>query len=317
MYGELGDKVFNSADWMWEPKLDGYRALALIDGDGVKLRSRRGLELGGDFARLADELGNQLIESMVLDGEIVAFDASGKPSFGAMQNRGGTTERAVFYCFDLLYFAGVDLRGARYTDRRRYLAQCLLPSPRVQLVHAVEDGVALHEAAMATGLEGVVGKRKDSTYEAGKRSTAWLKVKATNTADFVVGGYTKGKGARAPLGALLVGYWDGDKLRYASHVGSGFTDKTLAQTQARLESLQTKKLPFSEKPPLNGPTVWLEPELVAEVKFQDWTKDGYLRAPVFLRLRDDIEPKEVRRSHSTAVTTGGSEIDDVVRQLDN
>src|SRR5947208_2724616 len=127
-----GEKVFNSADWMWEPKLDGYRALALIDEHGVKLRSRRGLELGGDFPRLADELGKQLIESMVLDGEIVAFDASGNPSFGAMQNRGSTTERAVFYCFDLLYFAGVDLRGARYTDRRRYLAQCLLPSPRVR-----------------------------------------------------------------------------------------------------------------------------------------------------------------------------------------
>src|SRR2546426_9754579 len=148
---------------------------------------------------------------MVLDGEIVAFDASGKPSFGAMQNRGSTTERAVFYCFDLLYFAGVDLRGARYTDRRRYLAQCLLPSPRVQLVHAVEDGVALHEAAMATGLEGVVGKRKNSTYEAGKRSTAWLKVKATNSADFVIGGHTKGKGARGPLRAPPPGYLQGNK----------------------------------------------------------------------------------------------------------
>src|SRR5207253_4553106 len=107
-------------------------------------------------------------------------------------------------------------------------------------------------------------------------------------------------------------------LRYASHVGSGFTDKTLAQTQARLEAIETKKLPFSEKPPLNGPTVWVEPELVAEVKFQDWTKDGYLRAPVFLRLRDDIEPKEVRRSHpETKTISSGSQIDEVVQQLDN
>ncbi len=267
MHAELGDKVFNSADWMWEPKLDGYRALALIDEHGVKLRSRRGLELGGDFPRLADELGKQLIESMVLDGEIVAFDASGKPSFGAMQNRGSATERAVFYCFDLLYFAGVDLRGARYTDRRRYLAQCLLPSPRVQLVHAVEDGVALHEAAMATGLEGVVGKRKNSTYEAGKRSTAWLKVKATNSAEFVIGGYTKGKGARAPLGALLLGYWQGSKLRYASHVGSGFDDRSIKRTKALLEPLQQKTNPFAEEPELNAPTSWVEPKLVAEVKF--------------------------------------------------
>src|SRR3989441_2349811 len=294
MHAELGDEVFNSADWMWEPKLDGYRALALIDGHGVKLRSRRGLELGGDFPRLADELGNQLIESMVLDGEIVAFDASGKPSLGAMQNRGSTTERAVFYCFDLLYFAGVDLRGARYTDRRRYLAQCLLPSPRVQLVHAVEDGVALHEAAMATGLEGVVGKRKNSTYEAGKRSTAGLKVKPTRSADFVVGGYTRGKGSRAVLGALLVGYWDKGKLRFASHVGSGFDERTLKQLQAKLQPLKRDDCPFAEKPDLPNPTTWVEAKVVVEVKFHSWTEDGHLRAPVYIRLRDDLKARDVK-----------------------
>jgi bifunctional non-homologous end joining protein LigD len=294
MHAELGDKPFNSAEWMWEPKLDGYRALAFIDAHGVKLRSRRGLELAEDFPRLAGELGKQAVESMVLDGEIVAFDASGKPSFGAMQNRGVTTERAVFYCFDLLYFAGVDLRKAPYRDRRRYLAQCLLPSPLVQLVHAVEDGVALHEAAMSTGLEGVIGKRKDSRYEAGKRSTSWLKVKPTNSAEFVIGGYTKGKGSRAPLGALLLGYWEGSRLRYASHVGSGFDDDSLARAKALLEPLQRKTNPFAEKPELNAPTSWVEPKLVAEVKFQGWTDERHLRAPVFLRLRDDIDAKEVR-----------------------
>ena len=131
----------------------------------------------------------------------------------------------VFYCFDLLHFAGIDLRKAPYRDRRRYLAQCLLPSPLVQLVHAAEDGVALHAAALASGFEGVIGKRKDSRYEAGRRSASWLKVKPTQSADFVVGGYTKGKGSRAPLGALLVGYWEGGKLRYASHVGSGFDER--------------------------------------------------------------------------------------------
>jgi bifunctional non-homologous end joining protein LigD len=316
MHAELGDKVFNSTDWMWEPKLDGYRALAFIDAHGVKLRSRRGLELGEDFPRLADELGKQSVESMVLDGEIVSFDASGKPSFGAMQNRGGTSERAVLYCFDLLYFAGVDLRRAPYADRRRYLAQCLLPSPRVQLVHAVEDGVALHEAAMATGLEGVVGKRKNSTYEAGKRSTAWLKVKATNSADFVIGGYTKGKGARAPLGALLLGYWQGNKLRYASHVGSGFDDQSIKRAKALLEPLQRKANPFAEKPELNAPTTWVEPKLVAEVRFQGWTDDHHLRAPVFLRLRDDIDAKEVRRkAESETKSRSPNEGEEILDQL--
>jgi bifunctional non-homologous end joining protein LigD len=320
MQAELGREPFNDPAWMWEPKLDGYRALAFVDKDGVRLRSRRGLELAEDFPRLAAELAKQAVDCMVLDGEIVAFDASGKPSFGAMQNRGKTIERAVFYCFDLLYFAGVDLRNAPYSDRRRYLAQCLLPSPLVQLVHASEDGVALHDAAVESGLEGVVGKRKDAKYEAGRRSASWMKVKATNSAEFVVGGFTKGKGARASLGALLVGYWEGGKLRYASHVGSGFDDDSLAQVQGRLEPLRRKTNPFDEKPELNAPTSWVEPEVVAEVKFQNWTDDGHLRAPVFLRLRDDIDPKTVRRSaepQSTGGAGGGNPLDEVSQQLEN
>ncbi|HEX2199620.1 MAG TPA: DNA ligase D [Burkholderiales bacterium] len=293
MHAELADAAFDDPAWMWEPKLDGYRALAFIDGEGVTLRSRRGLDLGADFPRLVADLRSQAVATMVLDGEIVAFDASGKPSFNALQNR---AQQVVYYCFDLLYFAGIDLRKAAYADRRRYLAQCLLPSPGVQLVHASEAGTELAAAALASGLEGVVGKRKDSRYEAGRRSSAWLKVKATRSADFVIGGYTKGKGSRAPLGALLVGTWDGGgKLRYASHVGSGFDDRSLPQVQARLEKLRADACPFAQKPPLNGPAVWVEPRLVAEVRFQDWTPDQRLRAPVFLRLRDDIDPAGVRR----------------------
>jgi len=312
MHADIGEAAFNRPGWMWEPKLDGYRALAFIQDGKVELRSRRGLDLGEDFPRLVAELGKQDVNAMVLDGEIVAFDASGKPSFGAMQNRDGNAERAVFYCFDLLYFAGVDLRKAVYADRRRYLAQCLLPSPRVQLVHAEEDGLALHKAAMKSGFEGVIGKRKDSVYEPGKRSGAWLKVKAANTADFIVGGYTKGKGARTPLGALLLGYREGGKLRYASHVGSGFDDRSLKRVKALLEPLARKTNPFSEEPELNAPTTWVEPKLVAEVKFQGWTDDHHLRAPVFLRLRDDVDPKEVRRAAQAAHRK-----DEILEQLEN
>jgi bifunctional non-homologous end joining protein LigD len=318
MHAELGEAPFNHADWMWEPKLDGYRALAFITSEGVQLRSRRGLELAAEFPRLAAELGKQAVNRMVLDGEVVAFDANGKPSFNALQNRAPQT---VFYCFDLLYFAGIDLRKAPYDDRRRYLAQCLLPSPLVQLVHASEDGVALHNAALASGLEGVVGKRKNSRYEAGRRSASWLKVKATHSAEFVVGGYTTGKGSRAPLGALLVGYWEDGKLHYASHVGSGFDEDSLADVQARLEPLRRSTNPFAEKPELNAPTQWVEPTVVAEVKFQNWTEDSRLRAPVFLRLRDDLDPKEVGRAKSARQqqSSGSTDtaIDEVVQQLEN
>jgi len=269
---------------------------------------------------------------MILDGELVAFDANIKPSFAELQDRAQLkTEReiaaadqhvpVVFFCFDLLHFAGIDLRTSPYKDRRRYLAQCLLPSPRVQLVHAAEDGVALQAAALASGFEGVVGKRVDSRYETGRRSTSWLKVKPTHSADFVIGGYTRGKGSRAPLGALLVGYWDKDKLRYASHVGSGFDERTLAQVRKRLEPLKRSTCPFLEMPELNGPTTWVQPQAVAEVRFQSWTEDGALRAPVFLRLRDDVDPKAVRRSEPgaalQAAAPASSPIDEVVAQLDN
>jgi bifunctional non-homologous end joining protein LigD len=348
MLAEAGDACFNRADWMWEPKLDGYRVLAFIDEHGVELRSRRGLELSATFPGLAAELGKQDARGMILDGELVAFDASIKPSFAALQDRAQLkTEReiaaadqnvpVVFFCFDLLHFAGIDLRKACYRDRRRYLAQCLLPSPRVQLVHTSEDGPALQAAALANGFEGVVGKRKESRYESGRRSASWVKVKPTHSADFVVGGYTRGKGSRAPLGALLVGYWDGGKprakLRYASHVGSGFDERTLAQAKERLDRLQRKSCPFAEEPELNAPTTWVEPETVAEVRFQSWTEDGALRAPVFLRLRDDVDPKAVRRAEpgrtpeggsvaaSVATSSGnlaaGGAVDEVMAQLEN
>ncbi len=323
MLADVADAAFNRADWMWEPKLDGYRVLAFIDEAGVRLRSRRGLELRGTFPRLAAELGKQGVRGMLLDGEIVAFDASGKPSFAALQDRAQLkNEREIaaadlampvaFCCFDLLHFAGVDLRGSPYKDRRRYLAQCLMPSPLVQLVHASEDGIALQGAALASGFEGVIGKRIESRYEAGRRSAAWVKVKPTRSADFVIGGYTRGKGSRAALGALLVGYWDKGKLRYASHVGSGFGGDTLEQMIARLEPLHRSTCPFAETPVLNGPTTWVEPRAVAEVSFQSWTEDGALRAPVFVRLREDVDAKKVRREVATPSPPTAS---DIVAQL--
>ena len=339
MLAEIGEAAFSKNDWMWEPKLDGYRVLAFVEGTKVKLRSRRGLDLTAAFPKLAAELGKQAAASMILDGEIVAFDGSGKPSFNALQNRvqlksapeiaaADKSTPAVYFCFDLLHFAGVDLRGAPYRDRRRYLSQCLLPSPLVQLVHATEDAGALQKAALASGFEGVVGKKKDSKYESGRRSALWLKVKPTQSADFVIGGYTKGKGSREPLGAIAVGYRDKGKLIYASHVGSGFDDRTLTKVKARLEPLKRESCPFDETPPSNGPATWVEPKVVAEVKFHSWTEDGRLRAPVFLRLRDDIDPKTVKRVKGgrtpfpTAIENGvrpsfSGDIDEVVRQLES
>jgi len=334
MLAESADAVSTDPGWRYEPKLDGYRVLAFVDRDRVVLRSRRGLDYTGIFPGIAAELGRQLVSTMVLDGEIVAFGPDGKPSFDALQDRAqrkhpveiAAAERTTptaFVCFDLLHFAGVNLRPARYEARRRYLEQCLLPSPRVQLVHADDNAEALYKAALESGFEGIMAKRRDSAYLAGKRSPSWLKVKSAQSAEFVVGGYTKGKGARAALGALLLGLWEGkDRLRYVGHVGSGFDDAALEKVKRAVEPLQATNHPFTEEPPLNGPATWLEPKLVAEVKFAGWTDAGHLRAPVFLRLRDDVDPKAVKRSDNPRAaaapkSAGDAAVDQVLQQLED
>ncbi len=307
MLAEPGDAPFMDPDWLFEPKLDGYRVLAFIDGDRVVLRSRRGLDLTRAFPAIGAELAAQEAGTMVLDGEVVALDADGRPSFSALQKRvqlktereiaaADATTPAIFFCFDLLHFAGIGLREAPYSARRRYLAQCLFPSPHVQLVHAQADGDGLYDAALANGFEGVMAKKRASLYTPGRRSASWRKIKSTQSAEFIVGGYTRGKGARASLGALMLGVNEArvkGKLRYVGHVGTGFDASTLTAVRRRAAPLETAKSPFATRPAANGAPTWLEPRLVAEVKFAEWTPDGHLRAPVFLRFRDDVDPKAV------------------------
>lgn len=332
MLAETGEAPFSHPDWLFEPKLDGYRVLAFVRGGEVKLRSRRGLDLTRAFPQIAAELALQSAD-MILDGEVIALDASGRPSFSALQNRAGLrtareiaavdrTTPAILCCFDLLHFCGIGLRDAPYRDRRRYLAQCLLPSPHVQRVHADADGAALYEAALAQGFEGVMAKRCDSRYDAGRRSSAWLKIKSVRSAEFVVGGTTRGKGARTPLGALLLGYWEDGGLRYAGLVGSGFDDAVLAGLAQRFAPLATDVQPFAAAPPIRRAVTWLRPETVAEVKFAEWTPDGCLRAPVFLRLRDDIDPRSVRRCDAGQVVqppaaVPAGQVEAVLQQLDD
>jgi bifunctional non-homologous end joining protein LigD len=334
MLADSGDGEPRShADWMYEPKLDGYRVIAYVENDTVFLQSRRGIDLTALFPEVVAELKQQCVDSMILDGEIVALDQTGKPSFNALQNRAQNKNPrdlknaqrespVILLCFDLLHFAGLNLRNATWLERRRYLTQCLLPSAHVQLVHAVEDGEQLYDVSLAAGFEGIVAKRKDSRYQPGKRVSAWIKYKSTHTAEFVVGGYTQGRGGRGELGALLLGYYKGGRLHYVGHSGSGFTDRTIGETLQRAASLKTKSSPFAQKPPLNAPATWLKPALVAEIEFDSWTPDGHLRSPVFRRLRDDIEPKNVRTgpqkqpARASAAKSPGNEIESILQQLD-
>ncbi len=295
---------FADPSWVFEPKLDGFRVLAFVHDGNVRLFSRREIDNNGQYPWLVRELGQQPYRDIVIDGEIVALDAEGRPSFQLMQNRASNGQPLIYYVFDILYRDGYDLRGVPLEHRRRLLERSVIPTANVRVVDVYpEDGPAIYAAAVASGMEGVVAKRKDSRYETGRRSSAWLKIKETRTGDFVVGGFNRGEGARASsFGSLVLGVpEDGTrKLAYVGHVGSGFDDRSLKQVLARLEPLVTPTSPFVGEVPINGrwsrradaPITWVRPELVAEVKYAQRTDDGILRAPVFLRLRDDKAPAE-------------------------
>ena len=306
MLPSLTDGPFDNPSWLFEPKLDGVRAIALINDGKVKLLSRRGLDSTHQFPLLAAEIARQPEHQLVLDGEIVAFDEGGRPSFQVIQGRLNLTRKedirrmetaipVVYYVFDLLYAAGYDLTAAALEQRKALLESLLLPTENVRLVEPFdEDGKTAFAAAVAVGLEGVLAKRRGSQYEAGRRSQSWLKVKSTLSDDFVIGGYTAGQGARArTFGALLIGSYDAEgRLHYVTNVGTGFDDKLLAGLKRRLDELEIDERPFAEVPPVRQPMTWVRPELVAEIKFAERTHDGHLRAPVFLRLREDKAPAQ-------------------------
>jgi bifunctional non-homologous end joining protein LigD len=283
----------DSPDWAYEMKWDGYRAIVEITDEHLRIVSRRGNDVTARYPELAgllDALGGI---DIVLDGGLVVLDAGGRPSFQAIQQHTGP---AVLMCFDVLRFDGDHLTGLAWHARRAVLDRLGLASDRWQTPPAVVgEGERTRAAAESLRLEGVVAKRVDSPYRPGRRSSEWRKVRFMRRQELVVGGWLPGEGRLAgTVGALLVGYHDqpGGPLRYAGRVGSGLTDADRQALESGLVRRETS--PFDAVPRLPD-AVWVEPDVVAEVRFSEWTVEGVLRQPVFVALRDDKDPADVVR----------------------
>jgi bifunctional non-homologous end joining protein LigD len=297
-------------DWWYEIKWDGVRALCFLRDQTTRLVSRNGNSMDRQYPELSLLHHFVAAETAILDAEIVALDEEGRPSFSRLQPRIMATDPnavahlartrpVVLYVFDLLYLNGRDLRQAPLIERKRLLKSVLRPAAVVRYSDHFEDrGRELLEAARAKGLEGIVAKRAASVYEA-RRSHDWIKIKVTHEQEFVVCGYTRGE--RDYFGALVLGIYDNGALDFAGSVGSGFDHKLLESLHAMLEPLGGSPCPFEPEPQLPQPVTWVRPELVCTVRFHSWTKDGRLRAPVFVGLRPDVAPREcVRESAQPA-----------------
>ena len=293
----LTTDVFDDPGWIVERKLDGYRCLAFRDGGAVDLESRNRLSLNARYPEVAAALEEDPCRRFVVDGEIVGT-VRGKSSFEALQQRAHDPDvRLAYYVFDVLWLDGRDLREAPLRDRKTALRDALRfggGTVRWTPYRRAAQGHALLADACRRGWEGLIAKRLESAYQ-GRRSREWLKWKCQAQQELVIGGYTAPKGSREAFGALLVGYYEGDKLGYAGKVGTGFDQRELRALYERMAPLERPDSPFDiGDPPARG-TTWVEPEFVVQIAFTEWTRDGFLRHPRYLGLRDDKPARQVVR----------------------
>jgi DNA ligase D-like protein (predicted ligase) len=296
-----GDR-FSDPDWIFERKLDGIRCVAIRSGERVRLLSRNDLEMNGRYPEIAAALEDEPCNQFAVDGEIVAFDGT-RTSFARLAQRGQHSVPVFFYVFDLLWLDGYDVRELPLRTRKPLLRSALTFEDGVRLTpHRNEAGEAMFEEACRKGWEGVIAKRADSRYSE-SRSRDWLKFKCEQGQELVIGGYTQPHGSRTDFGALLLGYYDADgKLVYAGKVGTGFNQALLHELGAELAKRRRSDPPFANAASIRERNVtWVEPELVAQVGFAEWTSYGRLRHPRFLGLRDDKPARDVVREVAPAI----------------
>ncbi len=303
------DEPFDGPDWVFEIKWDGYRAIAFIEDGKVRLVSRNQNDLTPRYPELKDLAKFIKAKTAILDGEVVALDEQGRASFDLMQQRTGfrpggrgVTHAAVpvlYYAFDLLYLDGYDLRKIPLEERKEKLAALIIAGDALRHSdHYENQGKALFEIAREKGLEGILAKKRDSIYQE-RRSTEWLKIKIRHRIECVIGGYTEPEGSRAHFGSIVLGLYDKQgRLIHVGQAGSGFNQKSLDEIWKMLQKRETKRNPFYGEVEALRKVFWIKPELVAEIEYAEWTEGASggggpkLRAPVFLGLRDDKDPKE-------------------------
>jgi DNA ligase D-like protein (predicted ligase) len=305
MLATLTDELPTGGKWIYEPKLDGVRALIYATRGNVRIYSRNRKPLNDAYPELVEALQETVRGDPVLDGEIVAFDPErGITSFARLQQRmqlrdpvrARRSQVAVYlYLFDCLFYEGIDLTGLPLVDRKPVLRDVVRYRDPIRFTpFQTTDPAAMLRDACAEGGEGIIAKRAESRYVS-TRSTDWLKIKCLRRQELVIGGYTAPQGSRERLGALLVGYYDGKALRYAGKVGTGYDRRTLALLHDRLVPLHRLTSPFSAGPAPTRDVQWVTPKLVAEIGFSEWTTAGLLRHPRFIGLRNDKTAREVRR----------------------
>ena len=303
MLATLAEHPFSDPNWLFEIKWDGVRALAWVEGGAVRLRSRNNVDITSRYPELAALPKVLAARQAIVDSEVVALDARGHSDFQRLQERMHVRAPGekqlhdtpvVYFAFDLLYCDGYDLRGAPLLERKQLLERMLHANQRFRYsAHQLEHGKELFELAKDGGLEGIVAKRADSVYVS-DRSANWAKLKVSQTLDAVIGGWTEARSEAIPFGSLLLGLYEGKKLRFIGHVGSGFDAKKHAELSGRLKEPRVSACPFESVPEANEKPTWVKPAVVARVKFSGWTQEKYLRHPVFLGLREDLKPEECK-----------------------
>jgi len=296
MLATLIEKPFDNPDWIFEVKWDGYRAIAEIRDRAVSLYSRNGISFNKKFSPVADALRKFGFDA-VLDGEIVVVDEQGHADFQMLQHyRDSGSGHLLYSVFDLLYFQGHDLTSLPLLRRKDLLKKILPSSPKIRFSdHVGKEGVLFFNVVKDKGLEGIIAKHTQSVYETGRRSQQWMKIKTRLTQEGVIAGFTESEQGRRHFSALVLGVYKGNELVYIGHVGGGFSAKDLQDMREQLEPLVQKECPFTKEPETNARVTWVKPELVCEVALSGWTEDAVMRQPVFLRLREDKDAREVVR----------------------